>query len=128
MTNKLAIAFGCLVLAASIPLSAQRTTPATQDRPDNSRANKNDPGPTADQQAETKEDRELAQKIRDSITSDKSLSTYAHNVKVIVQNGVVTLRGPVDSDLEKKTVESNAKKVAGSAQVNSEITIAPPKK
>src|SRR5690348_7664098 len=99
MANKLAIALGCMILVASIPGAAQRSP--TPVNPDNSRVNKGDTGPKADQQSEAKEDRELAQRIRHAITSDKSLSAYAHNIKVIVQNGVVTLRGPVESEMEK---------------------------
>ena len=58
--------------------------------------------------------------------ADKSLSTYAHNVKVISQDGVVTLKGPVHSEDEKKSIESKATEVAGSsAKVNNEITVKP---
>jgi len=95
-------------------------------RPDNTETNKNN-RPTADQQKETKTDRELAQKIRKSITSDKSLSTYAHNVKVIVQDGVVTLKGPVRTDAEVQSVEAKAKQVAGASTVHNEMTVAPAK-
>jgi hyperosmotically inducible periplasmic protein len=49
-------------------------------------------------------DRTLTQKIRKSVMADKSLSTYAHNVKIISQDGMVTLKGPVRSDDEKKTI------------------------
>jgi hyperosmotically inducible periplasmic protein len=78
---------------------------ATQ-QPDNTSANKNTQGaPTADQQKETPADRDLAKKIRQSIVSDKSLSTYAHNAKVIVRDGKVTLKGPVKSEDEKAALE-----------------------
>jgi hyperosmotically inducible protein len=114
---------------AALPAAAQGPKPNSFQAtpPDNTKANKDDPGPTADQQSETKADRELAQKIRSSIVSDKSLSTYAHNVKVIVQNGTVTLRGPVESADERTTVASKAKSAAGAAEVHNELTIAPPK-
>jgi hyperosmotically inducible periplasmic protein len=78
---------------------------------DNSRANK-DNHPTADQQKETSADRELAQKIRKSVIDDRSLSTYAHNVKIIVQNGVVTLKGPVRSEQESKAIQAKAQQFA----------------
>jgi osmotically-inducible protein OsmY len=55
---------------------------------------------------------------------DKSLSTYAHNVKVIAQDGQVTLKGPVRSENEKKTVEAKAVEVAGAGHVSNQITIA----
>ncbi len=88
--------------AAPLPLRAQQGD--SQAQPDNTANNKGDNkkgAMTADQQRETAADRELAKKIRKSIASDSSLSTYAHNVKVIVRDGMVTLKGPVKSDDEK---------------------------
>ena len=46
-------------------------------------------------------DQELTWSIRQAIIADKSLSTYAHNIKIISQNGMVTLKGPVMSDDKK---------------------------
>ncbi len=80
---------------------------------------------TADQQRETKQDREITQRIRKSIVDDKSLSTYAHNVKIITADGMVTLRGPVRSEQEKKSVEQKAMQIAGNGKIRSEISIAP---
>ena len=95
--------------------------------PDNTKINKNDRDagqPTADQQKENRSDREMAKKIRQSIMADKSLSSYAHNVKIISQNGTVTLKGPVKSDDEKTSVMSKAVAVAGSAdKVTDQITV-----
>ena len=42
------------------------------------------------------------QKIRKSIMADRSLSSYAHNVKIIAQDGEVTLKGPVRSGKRRK--------------------------
>jgi hyperosmotically inducible protein len=93
-------------------------------KPDNTRANR-DGGQTADQQKMNKADRELAAQIRKSIVDDKSLSTYAHNAKLIVQNGTVTLRGPVRSEEERSAIEAKAKAIAGVTAVNNELTVAP---
>ena len=82
---------------------------------------------TADQQKENAGDRELASKIRKSLVSDKTLSSYAHNVKVIAQDGRVTLKGPVRSEDEKRAVEAKAAEVAGADHVTNEITSAPAK-
>ena len=57
--------------------------------------------------------------------NDKSLSTYAHNVKVITQNGQVTLKGPVRSDEEKRAIEAKAIAIAGENKVTSELDIKP---
>ena len=63
------------------------------------------------------------QKIRKAVMDDKSLSTYAHNVKIISQNGKVTLKGPVRSNEEKQTIEQKARDVAGVGNVTNQITI-----
>jgi osmotically-inducible protein OsmY len=74
-----------------------------------------------------KSDRDITQQIRKAIVGDKSLSTYAHNVKIITRNGQVTLKGPVRSDEEKSAVEQKATEVAGSGKVTNQITVAPSK-
>jgi hyperosmotically inducible periplasmic protein len=97
--------------------------------PDNTKVNKRDRDrsePTADQQKGNVSDRDMTKKIRQSIIADKSLSTYAHNVKVISQNGVVTLKGPVRSEDEKKAIESKAMEVVGSGgRINNEMSVKP---
>jgi hyperosmotically inducible periplasmic protein len=79
---------------------------------------------TADQQKTNPTDQELTRKIRQSIIADKSLSTDAHNIKIITQNGNITLKGPVKSDDEKKAVMAKAVSIAGSAdKVTDEVSI-----
>ncbi len=63
------------------------------------------------------------QKIRKSVMAEKSLSTYAHNVKIISQDGKVTLKGPVRSSEERSTIEQKAVDVVGAGNVTNEITI-----
>jgi osmotically-inducible protein OsmY len=102
---------------------------APQDKPpaaDNTKANKRDRSPaepTADQAKNNTSDREIMQKIRKSIVDDKSLSTNAHNVKIVAQGGKVTLKGPVASAEEKQTIEQKATEVAGAGNVTNELTI-----
>ncbi len=98
--------------------------------PDNTKMNKRDREPgavTADQQKMNKPDRETARQIRQSIVKDKSLSTYAHNVKIIVQDGSVTLKGPVRSDEEKDSVMKKATAVAGDGKVVNQLEVTPSK-
>src|SRR5690348_15935550 len=79
--------------------------PAQTAQPDNTRVNKRDRNKsavTADQQKENKSDREIAKEIRQAVVGDKDLSTYAHNVKIVAQKGMVTLKGPVHTQEEKK--------------------------
>jgi len=80
-------------------------------------------GPTADDQGMSKEDQEITRKIRSAVVDDKTLSAYAHNVKIITQNGMVTLRGPVRSEDEKRSIEAKAKTVAGDARVTNDLTV-----
>ena len=98
-------------------------------QPDNTAVNKRDRDrsePTADQQKSNVSDRDLTKRIRQSIMGDKSLSTYAHNVKVISQNGVVTLKGPVRSEEEKRAIEAKAMDVVGNnGKVNNEMSVKP---
>jgi osmotically-inducible protein OsmY len=113
-----------VVLVAASPAGAQ--TPA-----DNTKVNQRDrdkDSATADQQKENASDRDLAQRIRRSVMDDKTLSTYAHNVKIIAQDGQITLKGPVRTENEKTTVEAKATEVAGAGHVSNQITIAPDKK
>jgi osmotically-inducible protein OsmY len=100
-----------------------------QDKPpaaDNTKVNQRDRSkaePTADNAKNNAADRDLMQKIRKSIMDDKTLSTNAHNVKVIAQNGKVTLKGPVASEEEKQSVEQKATEVAGAGNVTNQITV-----
>jgi osmotically-inducible protein OsmY len=99
-----------------------------QPPPDNTKVNKRDRNKgeaTADQQKENASDREITQKIRRALMDDKNLSTYAHNVKVIAQDGQVTLKGPVRTEEEKQTVEAKATQVAGAGHVTNEMSVAP---
>jgi len=99
-------------------------------KPDNTKVNKRDKAKdavTADQQKENPNDRQLTQQIRKALVADKSLSTYAHNVKVVAQAGTVTLKGPVRSDDEKKTVVAKAEQIAGAGKVTDELSVAPAK-
>jgi osmotically-inducible protein OsmY len=52
---------------------------------------------TAFDQGNSEADRKISASIRKALVDDDSLSTNAHNVKIITIGGVVTLRGPVDS-------------------------------
>ena len=118
-----------ILLGSSGAVLAQQDTNTGQAVPsDSSKVNQRDKDqtqPTAEQQKENKSDREIARQIRQAIVKDKSLSTYAHNVKVIVQGGAVTLKGPVRSDEEKQAVEAKAAQVAGADKIADQIEVAP---
>jgi hyperosmotically inducible protein len=116
------LATGTLLIAQT---AASQTSAAA---PDNTKVNERDRSqtePTADQQKNDQSDRDITQKIRQAIVNDKSLSTYAHNVKVITKDGMVTLKGPVRSEDEKKSIEAKAVAVAGENKVTDDLDIKP---
>ena len=121
----LASALGiCSMLVITQKLSGQEATPA----PDNTKVNKRDQSktePTADQQKENASDLNITRRIRRAVMKDKPLSSYAHNVKIITQEGMVTLKGPVRSEEEKQAIEAKAKEVAGGDKVSSELEVKP---
>jgi osmotically-inducible protein OsmY len=114
---------GVSLTAAPTPRYQDPQQPA----PDNTKQNKNQTNPNADQQKMNAADRELTRKIRKAIHDDSNLSTYAHNIKIISQDGKVTLRGPVRSDEEKTNIEGKAVAAAGQGNVTNELQVAPPK-
>lgn len=74
-------------------------------------------------------DRGITARIRKSVMADKSLSTYAKNVKIISQDGTVTLKGPVRSDEEVKSLVDKATTVTGSAdKVINQLSVKPSSK
>jgi hyperosmotically inducible protein len=112
-----------MVIAPSAVWGQSQDNSQTTTVPDNSSQNKAS-GLTADQQSNQKSDSEITREIRKSVVSDKSLSTYAHNVKIITRHGVVTLKGPVKSEDEKQSIASKAEAVVGSGStVKDELTV-----
>jgi hyperosmotically inducible periplasmic protein len=115
----------CLLSASAAVVGAQAPSPSPA--PDNTKVNQRDTKasePTADQQHNDRSDLDITQRIRKSIAADKSLSTYAHNVKVISQDGKVTLKGPVRSGAEKASIEAKAAEIVGHDNVTSELAVA----
>ncbi len=118
------IALAGLLLATAMGSTQEPAAQQTTRAADNSKVNDHDQ-PTADQQKNGQSDLELTRQIRRSIVQDASLSTYAHNVKIISQDGKVTLKGPVRSDDERQAIEAKAGEVAGKDNVVSELSIVP---
>lgn len=81
------------------------------------------PAATADDQSESAVDKQISEKIRQALVSDKSLSTVAKNVTVSTVNGVVTLRGSVNSDMEKMKIDREAKQATGVKNVINNIEV-----
>jgi hyperosmotically inducible periplasmic protein len=113
------------VTGAVLSLGIAGTAATAQDqntKPDNSAQNKNQ-DQTAQNQSSAPSDRELTAKVRKAILADKDLSTYAHNIKIITQNGTVTLKGPVKSDDEKQKIESDVAAVVAPGSIVNQLTV-----
>ena len=116
------VVFGGSVLAGPVQQDQQ---PA----PDNTKTNQGDANKgaaTADQQKMNPADRTTTKQIRSALMEDKTLSTYAHNIKIITQDGHVTLKGPVRTEDEKTAIGEKATQVAGAGNVTNHLTIASP--
>jgi hyperosmotically inducible protein len=122
----LATARLCLIGLLVGPLFAQQAAPQSNPSSDNTKMNQRDrktSEPTADQGKNASSDREMMSKIRRAVVADKSLSTYARNIKIISQGGKVTLKGPVHTEDEKKAIEAKAAEIAGAGNVTNDITV-----
>jgi len=127
-SQRLFLAVGSLALGASLmAMPAPRNQENQQAAPDNTKQNKDQTSPTADQQKMNPADRAITQKIRKAVHDDTGLSTYAHNIKIIAQDGKVTLRGPVRSEDEKNNLQAKAVAVAGKENVINQLEVAPSK-
>jgi osmotically-inducible protein OsmY len=126
--TKIRILTSALLLSFWVgPVHAQSTDDKTN--PDNTAVNKRDQNPgeaTADQQKMNPADRALSAKIRKAVMADKSLSTYAHNIKIISQDGIVTLKGPVRSADEVRSIMAKATDGTGSSdKVVNQMSVKP---
>lgn len=78
---------------------------------------------TAEKQSNKKDDLALTQKIRQEVVKDGSLSMNAKNIKIIVRDDKVLLRGPVDSQQEKDTIGTKAGEIAGKDKVDNQLEV-----
>ena len=93
--------------------------------PDNTRVNERDRDHSAVTPMDQKNnpaDLETTQAIRKAVMADGALSATAKNVKIVTENGVVTLRGVVKTEAEKKAIEAKARSV-GTKRVDNQIDV-----
>jgi osmotically-inducible protein OsmY len=69
-------------------------------------------------------DSQMSAKVHKALMEDSSTSSFAHGVKVSAHNGMVTLKGKVNSADEHDAILMKAKKVAGDSNVKDELTVA----
>jgi hyperosmotically inducible protein len=114
-------------MIASLAIAAMSMAQA-QTAPDNTKQNKVDAinkSASADMQKNDTTDLALTRQIRASVMADKSLSTYAHNIKIVSVDGNVTLNGVVHSQQEKDAIESKAQAVLKNGSVVNNLKISP---
>lgn len=117
-----------LICAAAGALAGEPAK-ATQPAPDNTAQNNADKSrqgrlPTADQSSNKKSDIDLMAQIRRSVIAEKDFSIAARNVKIIANDGVITLKGPVKTEREKMLIEKKAGDIAGANRVHNELEVA----
>lgn len=119
-----ATAMGVTSVTHSSSSSAMKYA-ATQDA-DNTDLNTRDKSGdtlTPQKQPNSESDVEVLAAVRSAIVDDKNLSTAAHNVKIMVVKGVVTLRGPVKNAHEKTRLEELSRTVAGVVSIDNQLDI-----
>ena len=79
---------------------------------------------TPGDQSENPMDVGITQRIRQAVVDDSTLTMGEKNVKIITIGGVVTLRGPVDSDASKAKIATIAQNTSGVKQVDNQLEIA----
>ena len=77
----------------------------------------------AQPQAQATPDGELAAKIRKAIEDDASLAAYVPTIKIIVSDGLVSLKGSVKSDADKKAIGAKADAIAGEKNVMNNLQV-----
>jgi hyperosmotically inducible protein len=102
------------------------TNSAYNKEPDNTGRNVRDRSTnalTSGDQGGSESDREMTRQIRRAINSNDQLSTTAKNIKIITVNGQVTLRGPVNSEQEQKTIATIAQGITGVTSLNNQLEV-----
>ena len=65
----------------------------------------------------------LVDQVRNRISKDTSVSTYAERITIIPEGNKLILQGPVLSSLEKLAIEKAAIDVVGQGNIRSELVI-----
>ena len=113
-----------LTCLSTVTLAAMAADDKT--KPDNTAINERDRSretQTSGDQSNSSADLKITQTIRQALMKDSELSTTAKNVKIITNNGQVTLRGPVKTAQEKAKIDQLAKSAAGGAKIDDQLEV-----
>ena len=111
----------CLSTVSLVAMAADDKT-----KPDNTAVNERDRSretQTSGDQSNSSADLKITQAIRQALMKDSELSTTAKNIKIITDNGQVTLRGPVKNAQEKAKIDQLAKSAAGGAKIDDQLDV-----
>jgi hyperosmotically inducible periplasmic protein len=115
-----------LVLACLITASLAAIASDDKTEPDNTAVNERDRSretQTSVDQSNSSEDLKITQAIRQALMKDSELSTTAKNIKIITNDGQVTLRGPVKNAQEKAKIDQLARSAAGGAKIDDQLDV-----
>lgn len=115
-----------LVLACLSTASLAAMADNDKTNPDNTAINERDRSgetQTSGDQSNSSADLKITQAIRQALMKNSELSITAKNIKVITNNGQVTLRGPVRNAQEKAKINQLAKSAAGDAKIDDQLDV-----
>jgi hyperosmotically inducible periplasmic protein len=121
LMKRILLVLACLSTASLAAMAAEDKT-----KPDNTAINERDRSretQTSGDQSNSSADLKITQAIRQALMKDSELSTTAKNIKVITNNGQVTLRGPVKNAQEKAKIDQLAKSAAGGAKIDDQLDV-----
>jgi hyperosmotically inducible periplasmic protein len=115
-----------LVLACLCAVSLAATAADDKKKADNTAMNERDRSgetQTSGDQSNSSADLKVTQAIRQALMKDSELSATAKNIKIITNNGQITLRGPVKNAQEKAKIDHLARSAAGGAKIDDQLDV-----
>jgi osmotically-inducible protein OsmY len=115
-----------LILACLSGLSLAAIAADEKTKADNTATNERDRSgetKTSSDQSNSSADLKITQAIRQALMKDSELSTTAKNIKIITDDGQVTLRGPVKTAQEKAKISQLARSAAGGAKIDDQLDV-----
>lgn len=121
--KKINLSILCLVVLSWSALAQDNSSSPAADNSGRNKRDRSGETQTSGDQSNSSADTKTTAAIRRAIVHDGSLSMMAKNVKIITQNGVVTLRGPVKTDAEKTRIAELARTHARNAKVEDQLEV-----
>ena len=118
--KRILLALACLSAVSLVAMAAD------EKKPDNTATNERDRSgetQTSGDQSNSSADLKITQAIRQALMKDSELSMTAKNIKIITDNGQVTLRGPVKNAQEKAKIDQLARSAAGGAKIDDQLDV-----